>query len=250
MSEPRLHVTFDSTSADSIREALAACGRGDEEIVFSLDGFNFGPIEPDDAHTRSRWLDTELGPFDHDQYATVAPSSEPVLQASLAARQAPIVWLSRSDAHSVAGFLWWLSHIGKQDVLLIEASAFPLVPPAEIPAFFGKERALPDAERAEHIARWGRLKAENAPLRILTEDGLVSAPIEVFDASLLKHVRPEWRKMARVIGGFLGYQTEEPFWQTGDFVLASRLRTLAKAGAVEWQGNLNDIRHGEVRLKS
>jgi len=42
------------------------------------------------------------------------------------------------------------------------------------------ERAVP-LERGRYVAEWQRLRDENAELRVMTEAGLVSAPLSHFD---------------------------------------------------------------------
>ena len=68
---------------------------------------------------------------------------------------------------------------------------------------------------------WRRLRDENAPLRILREGTLASAPILFFDSIVMSHATPEWQKAAFVIGKALVdiwdsalHQTDdlEPFW--------------------------------------
>ena len=47
---------------------------------------------------------------------------------------------------------------------------------------------------------WRRLRAENAPLRVVDADGLRSAPITFFDQQLLAFGNASWQKPARIIG--------------------------------------------------
>ena len=109
-------------------------------------------------------------------------------------------------------------------------------------------KILTPAERAQYRELWERLRTENAPLRILAEGQLVSAPITYFDPLLLSHVTPRFRKAALIIAKALTDIWDSSYIQTGDLVLAARLRALADAGAVESQGDLLQIRHSEVRL--
>ena len=47
---------------------------------------------------------------------------------------------------------------------------------------------------------WRRLRAENAPLRLVDGDKLVSAPITHFDDLVLSFVDADWKKGARIVG--------------------------------------------------
>jgi uncharacterized protein DUF3658 len=72
---------------------------------------------------------------------------------------------------------------------------------------------------------------------------LVSAPISYFDPLLMSHVTPQFQKAALIVGKALADIWDSSYIQTGDLVLAARLRALADAGAVESRGDLLDIRH-------
>ena len=59
-------------------------------------------------------------------------------------------------------------------------------------------------EKRRACKRWGQLKAENAPFRIIKETGLSSVGDAYFDPWLMECVSTDWQKMARVIGNALG----------------------------------------------
>jgi hypothetical protein len=48
------------------------------------------------------------------------------------------------------------------------------------------------AARESHHSLWHRLRAENAPLRVVDADGLRSAPITIFDQRLLSFAKASW----------------------------------------------------------
>ncbi len=96
---------------------------------------------------------------------------------------------------------------------------------------------------------WARLKAENGPLRILSEGELISAPLSFFDPLLLSFATPEWQKTARLVGEALAYDAYDlSTVQTEDLVLYARARALAEAGRLESRGDLTDIFKSELRL--
>lgn len=103
--------------------------------------------------------------------------------------------------------------------------------------------------RAVHQAQWAKLRAENAALRILTDDlRLSSAPLSYFDAALVKEIRPDFLKAARIIGTLLVPQWDAEIYNASDFFLGQRLLMLARAGVVEGKGDLRQIAFSEVRL--
>lgn len=241
----RLHVTFNDSASGSLRLALAEAGRNDH-VITCLDDFSFGPINPDDPETRARWMETELSICGE----RFRGRSDEVVTLALSTADPPIAWISRESAGTMAAFMWWLSHMESKEVLLLQAPNFSTLMPASIREFFGREARLSDEDRSIYLARWTKLKSENSPFRVLTNTfDLVSAPIDYFDGSLLKHVTSDWRKMAYIVASALAYQWETGLHQSGDIVLAARLRALAEMKVIEGRGELGDIRHGEVRLK-
>jgi Protein of unknown function len=111
---------------------------------------------------------------------------------------------------------------------------------------FEQANPLPAATREKYQTLWRQLRAENAPLRILEGDALVSAPISFFDLLLMSQVSENWRKVARVVGMALLSQTEG---RISDLFLAARVDALVASGRLERQGrSAVDMRHCEVRL--
>lgn len=175
--------------------------------------------------------------------------SLPVLAASAAACAPPIVWISPDSAQSVAGFLWWLSHQGERDCLVLEVPRLHALRAEEPLEYLDRAQPLPSERRGEWLTTWGRLRAEDAPLRVLGADGaMISAPLDHFDADLLKHATAEWQKMTHIVGMQLRAFTDSGHYQAGDIVLHARLADLAGAGALEWRGDLALMRACEVRL--
>ncbi len=127
----------------------------------------------------------------------------------------------------------------------------PLMPAWQILESRVLRRAAPlswDA-RGKFRRRWAELRAENAPLRVVEDGDLVSAPITQFDELLLSAASHEWRRMAWLVGFALGESLDSQLYQTGDLVLFSRVRALADSGRLEWRGDLRgEPTKCEVRL--
>jgi uncharacterized protein DUF3658 len=104
-----------------------------------------------------------------------------------------------------------------------------------------------DGERRLVCSTMASLKAENAPLRILSDGELVSAPISHFDPLLLSCATAEWKKSAKIIGEAICESWIEGM-QTGDLVLIGRARVLVAAGRLECRGDVFDIHRSELRL--
>jgi hypothetical protein len=177
-----------------------------------------------------------------------------------------VVWLSRRSAQEYAGFLEWLWRLGEQPIEVVvltdvvvagnnngptkpRSISLGMLPPHKILENYllGRTEKLTSVLHGRYRELWGRLKAENAPLRLLSEGELSSAPLSVFDGLLLSCAKPEWQKAARVIGHAL-WESSTTSLQTGDLVLCARGRALAGAGRLESRGDLFDIQKSELRL--
>jgi hypothetical protein len=283
-----VHVVFGSAAADTLRQALAEDGCP-EEVVSSDDDFRLGPIASADAAGRVRgindilgsddWLDSDDGPGSDDELESddglgsnrwdlVVAGNAPLLAASIAQDIRPVVWFSRRDAYSYAGFLWWLSHLGEAPCEIVDVTEMMivgdpagdrllpphlavspgLVPPHEMVRLREMARPLLPEERRRYQSRWQSLVRENAPLRVLDNGELVSAPITFFDPLLLSCVISSWRKMLRIVGEAMGRLYEDELSQTGDWLLFVRLRHLAETGVVEWEGDITRVHYCEMRL--
>jgi Protein of unknown function len=54
--------------------------------------------------------------------------------------------------------------------------------------------------RGRYRYLWRQLRIENAPLRVIDGDELVSAPLSFFDSLLMSYVTDNWQKVARIVG--------------------------------------------------
>jgi len=245
---PRLHVMFGGSGAGSLRQALSRAGR-DEPVVHHDDSFAFGPINPANVQDRAEWVADK---FELDGWAEVSAGFGPVLEASCSAGIIPVAWFSRNDTQSFTGFLEWLWCMGSLPCEVMDTTFQDRPSSISLEKFldlglFDRSVPLKDEERASFRALWGKLKSENAPLRILNGDGLVSAPLDVFESLILLHARPDWQKSRVLAGRVLAKWSEDHCYQQGDIFLASRIRVLATSDRLEWVGDLYDIWNCDVR---
>jgi hypothetical protein len=259
-----LHIVFNASAAGGLREALRQAGR-DERVVSLFDCLSFGPINPPDPELRRKWVEEEL---DYTGWETIVGEATSFWPEALSISNRRIAWLSRRSAQEYAGFLEWLWRLGEEPIEVIDltdvmvvgnnngltkphlAISLGTLPPHEILENDLLDRAeiLTAVIRAQYRELWGRLRTENAPLRILSEGELVSAPLSFFDPLLLSCATPEWQKAARVIGEALSDFWKTSVLQTGDLVLCARARALAGAGRLEFRGDLTNIQNSELRL--
>jgi len=266
MAASTLHIVFNSSAAAGLRDALRQAGR-DERVVGLSDCLSFGPINPPDPELRREWVETEL---DYAGWENVVSEATSFWSAALATSSRRVAWLSRRSAQEYAGFLEWLWRLDEEPIEVVDltdvtvagngaglterhfAISLGTLPPHKILQYelLDRTETLTAVLRAQYRELWGRLRTENAPLRILSEGELVSAPLSFFDPLLLSCSTPEWQKAARVIGEALSEFWETSVLQTGDLVLCARARALAGAGRLEFRGDLSNIQNSELRLPS
>jgi Protein of unknown function/Domain of unknown function (DUF1835) len=267
MTQPTLHVVFTPSGAGSLRPALTSAGRDDLVIAF-FDDLSFGPINPPASSLRAEWVENELGWTGWDG---VTAKVERFWHEALAPNRRKVAWLSRRSALEYAGFLEWLSRLGEDpceivDLTDVKVSGHPehgpptpppltvsvaMLTPAQIGdnLLFDQAKALSAEARSSYQALWGQLRAENAPLRVLARDTLLSAPISFFDLLLMSFVTDNWQKVAMIVGRALASQWDDRIFQTGDIFLAARVNALVEAGRLELQGrSALEMRYSEVRL--
>jgi hypothetical protein len=260
MTRSTLHVVFTRPAADSLREALKNAGRDDQVIAF-FDDLRFGPINPPDSLLRAKWVEDELGWTGWDN---LIPRSERFWRESLSPNRRRVAWLSRRSAMEYAFFLEWLWRLGDGPCEVVDIThltlshnlfglplSLALLLPEEIAEnnLLGQAKILTATARSEYQALWGQLRSENAALRVLAGDTLVSAPISFFDSLLMSFATDNWRKVAMIVGLAMGAQMDDHGMQSSDLFLAARVNALVEAGRLELQGrSALEMRHSEVRL--
>jgi uncharacterized protein DUF3658/uncharacterized protein DUF1835 len=257
-----LHVVFSPSGAGSLRKALNDAGRGDQVVVSDFDNLALGPIDPPDPQTRLHWMEEELR---CTGWEWVFAEEAAFWKAALAEDVHRVAWMSRRSAPEYSGFLEWLWRLGDLPCEVIDLTDMPvgrrrrafllsLLHAEEIASnrIWDRAEPLDVAARERHRGLWRRLRAENAPLRVVDADGLRSAPITFFDQQLLSFAKATWQKPARIIGETMAEWVGpplEPYFQAGDGILAARVFALVEAGVLEGRGDLTDIRQSEVRLR-
>jgi Protein of unknown function/Domain of unknown function (DUF1835) len=259
VSSVPLHVLFNPSAAGLLRRALAELGRADR-VISSFDNLSFGPINPPDGMLRAKWVKEKLGHADWE--VVMAGTAEFWSEAVAPGRK--IAWMSRRSTMEYAGFLEWLWRLGDEACDVIDltdvevvghgpprlALSLGLLPSDQILSngLIDRAQTLAPEARRRYREIWGRLRAENAALRVLGSDGFVSALITFFDPILLSCATGNWQRAARLVGEALANELGDGLLQTGDLLLIARVRALVAAGHLESRGDLLDIHRGEVRL--
>jgi hypothetical protein len=265
MTQTIAHFVFTLSGAGCLVQALRKADR-DDLVVATCHNMHLGPIDPSDPSSRAKWLENELGRIDRKDPAR----SERDWDEARFPGHRKVAWLTRRSAMEYAGFLDWLWHRGDapcEVVDLSEVKVFYLPEhgsrPPRLAVTLGMlhhdtiahnklwdlAKPLPTTERLRYRELWGQLLSENAPLRVIGGDRLVSAPISFFDSLLMSYVTDDWQKVSRVVGPAMVSQMD--IVQTGDTFLAARINALAESGRLDIRGkSALEILHSEVRLPS
>ena len=262
-----LHVVFSMSAAVDLRSGLVLAGR-DDRVVALADNLSFGPIDPPDPALRAAWIEAELG---YEGWDEVGSESEKFWALALAADSLPTAWISRRSVQDYTGFLEFLWRLGDRPCNVVDltdqmvthhddegrvSKPHLVLSPALLNPYqfvenklFDLAQPLTTQARSAYRATWQKLRAENAPLRILASNlALISAPISYFDAALQSYITERWQKVARVVADVMVKYSDLDVLHIDDLVLAARVRALAGAGLVEAKGDLMQIRFSEIRL--
>lgn len=263
-SQPVINVTFGMYADNTLREALKQAGRH-ECVVRLWDDLSLGPIDPPDPTTRRAWAKEELGLHSHHRHIFAEKNN--AWEAALSIPGRRIAWVARRMPDEYCGFLEWLRRLGDTpcDIIDLHDVTFDwhmsdgTVERAEVHsvvhinaehirdnAFWDLARPLSSQERQRYLALWDKLRAENAPLRVLEDDALTSAPISYYDDLVLADTEEKYfRKVARIVGSALGWARDTP--RARLYVFHARVNKLVQMGVLEAKGNIAQMRYSEVR---
>lgn len=255
-----LHIAPGYSAGASLRQAIRDASLSDDLLRWP-DDLSCGPIDTDDSVSRAVWwghtdenwkLDSLLNAF----WDRVAESEDKL-----------VVWFARHYAMEASFFLNMANRLGGKRYQVIDvtglqfptkthdgtpvmtkpAKAVSELGPISLATMLGSERELTNEEKDDACQLWRQLKIENAPFRIVSESGLVSAPATFFDQSLLSLATTNWRKLARLIGDAM-QKNSEPYIQVGDQMLQTRVISLIDESKLLAEGDPWDMRNCRVRL--
>lgn len=266
-----VHFVNTSGSAETIRNALKSQGRGAR--VIALPGnFSVGPLEPPNSKARQEWIRTVLRCNLEDERRE---ADEPWIEATSGSVH-PVYWVCLANAYERANFLEFVDRmagrpfdvIDATDLDLVEASGFKVTQRGiqTIPGLLAlrskdivasgleaRRRLFTMAESEAARAIWARLRRENAPLRVMRDGELASAPLTHFDAFITDQAAPEWEKAGYLIGRtmvHLAQEIEPPVHCPSDIVLFGRILALGEIGSLEITGPGPGIGDYQVRART
>lgn len=262
-----VHVAWGVSRADSVREALRL--QGCEERVIALSGaLSVGPIASLDPEPRRVWFEANTRSDEEpcgSMGDTMGDPETPWRKATFAGVH-PVYWVCLTDAAEHACFLEFAFRMAGRPFDIVDATEFDVsgvsrvspvwslgqLRPAEIVAsgLGGRRRPLTRAESAAAAADWTRLRRENAPIRIVQNGRLVSAPLTHFDSVLTEKASPDREMLTKLIARVLHHldtDSAQPGQGCSYELLFARILALGQAGALEVTGAGPGMRGYEVR---
>lgn len=256
-----IHVTCGVSRAETIGQALRS--QGCEARVIALPGqLNYGPIDPPDPDLRQAWIRTVLRCDPRDDRRE---PEEPWDEATSSLAQ-PVYWVCLTDAAEHACFLEFAFRMRGRPFTLVDATGLDFVTRDGVPrpwslgimrredivtsGLLQKRRPFTHAECEAAAAEWARLRREDAPLRVVRDGRLVSAPLTVFDAALTAQAAADWEVAAKLVGRTLTHLSvtaPPPGQGVSDIVLFGRVLALGEYGALHVRGPGPGMRDVEVR---
>ena len=256
-----VHVSFGLSRSETIREALTIEDH-DARVIALPGALNFGPIDPPGSDVRQKWIKTVLrsDPAD-DRTEARSPWAE-----ATAATVYPVYWVCLSDAGEHSCFLEFNHRMAGRPFDIIDATEldFTTVDGIRAPWSLGlmrvhdivasglasQRRLFDHNEREAASVAWRKLRRENAPLRIVRDNNLVSAPLTYFDAALIAQAASEWEVAAGLVGRtmqHLSFDVDPKGQSPDDVVLFGRVLALGDAGDLAIKGSGPGMRNYEVR---
>lgn len=256
-----LHIAPGDSAGGALREAIREAGRNEDVLAFR-DDLSCGPIDSNDPAARADWWSS----FGYDA-AEFERSVRQFWDRLTTTTDRLVVWFARHAARELSFFHATAERLEGRHYEIVDVTGLELpftrldgspaltgptqavgsMSVANLKDLFASGRPIAEEEAARYSARWRDLKAENAHFRIVTAAGLASAPDDYFDPLILERATDQWKKVLRIIGETMGYNSE-PYLQVGDVMLLARIENLIKQGKLVADGEISDPRNCCIRL--
>ena len=240
----KLHVAPGDSAGGSLVQALRQAGRSETVLRFA-DDLSSGSIATLDNASRAAGWAPLYGPADMEE------AFAEFWDAITSATDRLVVWFGRRSAREFAFYLAMADRLGERPYDIVDVTHLEgylgIEPSDRLEKLLGSERPITNQERHDARRQWQKLRAENAPFRVVTPTGLVSAPVDYFDPLILEQTTKEWRRSAYIIGNAMGLNCE-PYVQVDDRMLLARMVALIGEGKLLAEGDPWDMRACRVRL--
>ncbi len=242
-----VHVACSASAAGTLRDALPLLG-STERVISLPDSLSVGPIDPPDPEARQAWSRSTLRNVIEVDPVEVGRAWADATALGLH----PVFWVCLRCPMEHACFLAFASRLEGRRVDIVDVTdvahmsaggvrhlrTLGQLRAREIVAsrVYETRRALSFAELRAASMRWAELRRENAPLRIVKDGRLVSAPLTHYDDLLVEQASQDWEVAPRLIGRMFDklFSVDALAGEgTGDAVLFGRMLALGESGALD-----------------
>lgn len=238
-----IHVTFSSSGAGSLRQALGIRDKR-QKVVDITEQLSLGPIAGADFVEREAWLNANLPWAEQLPHTScwdwIASDAEEFLK-KLERSDEHLVWVAPQNADELCGLHWYLDKIGGLKARFVvvdhgigdfgngQLHGIGELGPEQFQFLLEKaDYELWDKQRFP-ASRWAQLCEASTNLRIVDQGKATSVPDDYFDDVLLEQCSREWRKAYRVMVDAMIAQWDARHYM-GDDVWLWRLRELVSHG--------------------
>jgi len=259
-SAKTLHLAPGQSGGGSLIQALEQARRADQVLIHS-DDLSFGPIDPITMATRAECWSNFCDIEEMRSYFSKFWDSLDRWDGRL------VLWFSRHSARELAFYLAIVNHLQNRPFETIDVTglrvkvmkrdgtmmisaptrAMSLIQSGSLEPLIDSGYPVTDSERKTAEMRWLLLKRENAPFRVIGENGLESASDDCFDSTLLANALSSWQKISVLISKSME-MLWEPYIQVYDLMLLTRVVALVEMGKLIADGDPWEMRDCQVRL--
>ena len=255
-----IHIVFQQSDVDTLREAIRLDENLQGEIVEIKDEFAVGPLtdiyETEGYQRRRDWWKELLqhSPYTEqldiiDDKLTVHQLKEKLNDES----QQAWIWMAPNQ-HDVCGYYWLISQLKdyEKQVFILSLNNLPFIndkgnifyprdlfeiPPKEFIKAKKLARPLTISEFELDADEWKKICSENGIVRIL--DGgkkIISKDASYYDKDILNALTQEPQKLQKIFQTLFGKMK----LHTGDVFLVWRMKELINEGKIELTGDWNN----------
>lgn len=268
-----IHIVFQEADIKVLSKSFDLDEQLQGNVILIHDDFAVGPLldiyTEEGMEARKAWwrailnggeLAAKVDNGEVDDPKTVAE-----LMNTLQENPDEIVWIwAAQNQHDVSGYYWLMSQLkafqGRVFILYLNNLPFinekgHIFYPTNIFEIQPKEflkakklaRPVTGSEFEVDPDEWAKLCNENKGVRTL-EGGkkLAQHEYDYYDAELLKFLTPDWQKANKLLNTFYAKSK----LTTGDAYLQWRLKKMIEEGKIDMQGNMNNPKDFEVKLRT
>lgn len=237
-----IHVTFSSSGAGSLRQALGIRDQR-KKVVDITDDLSWGPISHTDFFAERFGSITTCLLIDSGGWDWIGTGAQE-FQRKLENSKEHLVWVAPQNAKELCGLHWYLDRFGGENsAFIVVDHGIPGTWAGQPPHGIGElgieqfqfllgnaERAVWDKHRFPK-ERWAQLCDDATNLRIVNGGMATSVPNDYFDHIILAQCTGKWRKLGRVVVDVMIFLWQENHY-IGDDCISWRLRELASLGKI------------------